>query len=107
MSSEPLESSVGPRRGEPVEAPPATRAKLRAAAATLARQGERTFWQMLPRRNLRRALFLLLVLLGVLAIRRGGGLSFNKVFDDLAPPPGPSGTFQHLEVQRPSPPSHP
>jgi hypothetical protein len=68
---------------------------------------ERSFWQLLPRRNFRYALFLVVVLLVVLILRRTGGLSFSKMFDSIAPPPrtpapspstSPSGEFRHLEV---------
>jgi len=65
---------------------------------------ERSFWQLLPRRNFRRALFLLLALGAVVVLRQSGGLSFGKLFDGVAPPPAPSASqppqFQHLEVQR-------
>ena len=63
---------------------------------------ERSFWQLLPRRNFRRALFLVLVLLGVLVLRRTGGLSFSRMFDGVAPAPaGTAGSagFRHLEVK--------
>ena len=65
---------------------------------------ERTFWQLLPRRNFRRAIFLVLVLLGVLVLKRTGGLSFSRMFEGVAPAPPPSGAagggFQHLEFKR-------
>ena len=59
---------------------------------------ERSFWQLLPRRNLRRALLL------IIAIKRSGGLSLDKVFEQVAPadkpqPAVPGGGFQHLEVK--------
>jgi hypothetical protein len=63
---------------------------------------ERSFWDLLPRRNFRRALFLVLVLLGVLVLKRTGGLSFSRMFDGVAPAPagGAGGAgFQHLEVK--------
>jgi hypothetical protein len=63
---------------------------------------ERSFWQLLPRRNFRRALFLVLVLLGVLVLKRTGGLSFSRMFDGVAPAPADGtggGAFQHLEVK--------
>jgi hypothetical protein len=64
---------------------------------------ERSYWQLLPRRNFRRALFLLLVLGAVILLRQSGGLSFSKLFDGVAPAtaPAPEGPkFQHLEVRR-------
>lgn len=63
---------------------------------------ERTFWQRLPRRNFRHALFLIAALLAIIAIKRmGGGLSLAKLFNDIAGPPAPQKQqpFQHLEVK--------
>ena len=64
----------------------------------------------MPRRNLRRALFLVIALLGVVAIKRAGGFSFGGLFDAGQPgrhaPGTATGTgggsdgFQHLEVKR-------
>jgi hypothetical protein len=64
---------------------------------------ERSYWQLLPRRNFRRALFLLLVLGAVIALRQSGGLSFSKLFDGVAPATAPApedAKFQRLEVRR-------
>jgi hypothetical protein len=66
---------------------------------------ERSFWELIPRRNFRRAIFLVLVLGAVLFVRHTGGLSLGKVFDTVAPTSGPvpaerSATYQHLEVRR-------
>jgi hypothetical protein len=65
---------------------------------------ERTFWELLPRRNFRRALLLLAALVGVIVIRQMGGFSFSKMFDSVAPQPastqGAQRPFQHLEVKR-------
>ena len=58
---------------------------------------ERSFWQLLPRRNFRRAFLLVIAILGVLAIKHTGGISLNRVFDRVAPPP--QGSFQHIEVK--------
>ena len=64
---------------------------------------EKSFWALLPRRNLRRALFLLAALIAIVAIKRMGGFSFAKLFNDVAPPPRPvpqpQRQFQHLEVR--------
>jgi hypothetical protein len=62
---------------------------------------ERSFWQLLPRRNFRRALFLVLVLLGVIVLKRSGGFSFSRMFDGVAPAPSGAagGEFRHLEVK--------
>jgi hypothetical protein len=66
---------------------------------------ERTFWQRLPRRNFRHALFLLAALLAIVAIKRmGGGVSLAKLFNDIAGPPAPTQqkqqqSYQHLEVK--------
>jgi hypothetical protein len=64
---------------------------------------ERSYWQLLPRRNFRRALFLLLVLGAVIVLRQSGGLSFSKLFDGVAPATAPAPEtpqFQRLEVRR-------
>ena len=64
--------------------------------------GDKNFWQLMPRRNLRRALFLLVALFAILVIKRMGGFSFAKLFNDVAPPPAParqSQPFRHLEVK--------
>jgi hypothetical protein len=65
---------------------------------------ERTFWELLPRRNFRRALLLLAALVAVIVIKLTGGFSFSKMFDTIAPAPPPTPSedrpFQHLEVKR-------
>ena len=68
---------------------------------------ERTFWQLLPRRNLRRALLLIIAIVAVLFIKRTGGLSLDKIFEQVSPAgptqPAGSGTgFQHIEVRQPT-----
>ncbi|HEY2903082.1 MAG TPA: hypothetical protein VGL59_21045 [Polyangia bacterium] len=60
----------------------------------------RSWTSLLPRRNFRRALFLVLILLAVLAIKRSGGL--GTMFDAVAPPAPP--TYQ-LRVTPPTPPT--
>ena len=57
----------------------------------------RSWTSLLPRRNFRRALFLILILLAVLAIKRSGGL--GTMFDAVAPPAPP--TYQ-LHVAPPA-----
>jgi len=54
---------------------------------------ERTYWELLPRRNFRRALLLLAALIAVVVIRQMGGFSFSKLFDQIGDPgrvPAPS-----------------
>ena len=64
---------------------------------------EKSFWALLPRRNLRRALFLLAALIAIIVIKRMGGLSLDKMFNDVAPTPGhqkrQARPYQHLEVK--------
>jgi hypothetical protein len=65
---------------------------------------EKSFWEMLPRRNFRRALFLLAALFAIVVIKRMGGFSLAKLFNDVAPPtpaPAPQSQtpFRHLEVK--------
>jgi hypothetical protein len=65
---------------------------------------ERTFWQLLPRRNLRRALLLIIAIVAVIAIKRSGGLSLDKIFQQVAPAgPPPQSGFHHIEVRPPAP----
>jgi hypothetical protein len=70
---------------------------------------ERSFWQLLPRRNLRRALLLIIAIVAVIAIKRSGGLSLDKIFQQVAPagptpsPNSPSSGFHHIEVRPPAP----
>jgi hypothetical protein len=69
---------------------------------------ERSFWELLPRRNFRRVLFLLLVLVAVVALKRSGAGSFRSLLDSVAPPPPPRpaaqgsaaapATFQPMQV---------
>ena len=76
---------------------------------------ERSFWQLLPRRNLRRALLLIIAIVAVIAIKRSGGLSLDRIFQQVAPPPTtnpdvpdvPSSGFHHIEVRPPAPPDLP
>ena len=70
---------------------------------------ERGFWELLPRRNFRRVLLLLLALVAVVAIKRSRGGSLHNLLEVMAPPPpkvaapapsteaGPN--FQRLHVQ--------
>lgn len=72
---------------------------------------ERSFWQLLPRRNLRRALLLIIAIVAVIAIKRSGGLSLDRIFQQVAPPGpmqssdpnAPNGGFHHIEVRPPAP----
>ena len=59
---------------------------------------EKSFWELLPRRNLRRALFLIGALIAIIVIKRMGGFSLAKLFDGVAPAPAQQ-RFQHLEVK--------
>ena len=62
---------------------------------------EKSFWELVPRRNLRRALFLIVALAAILAIKRMGGFSFAKLFNDVAPAAGPAAPepYRRIEVQ--------
>ena len=64
---------------------------------------EKSFWAMLPRRNFRRALFLLAALVAIIVIKRMGGFSLAKLFDGVAPAPQPAPKqdqpFRRLEVK--------
>lgn len=56
-----------------------------------------------PRRNLRRALLLLLALVGVLSMKMTDGCNLLKVMEVVAPEPAPgtSTGVMHLRVNRP------
>ena len=65
---------------------------------------EQSFWALLPKRNIRYALFLIAALVAILVIKRTSGFSLAKLFNDVAPPPAPPSKaqqppFQHLEVK--------
>jgi hypothetical protein len=65
---------------------------------------EQSFWALVPKRNLRRALFLIVALGAILFIKRMGGFSLSKLFNDVAgggPPPASKAEppFQRLEVK--------
>jgi hypothetical protein len=64
---------------------------------------EKSFWALLPQRNFRRALFLLAALIAIVAIKRMGGFSLAKLFNDVAPARGPqkqqAQPYRHLEVK--------
>jgi hypothetical protein len=47
---------------------------------------ERTFWEVFPKRSVRRVLMLLAVLAAVLVLRRSGGLALTRLVDGLVPP---------------------
>ena len=64
---------------------------------------EKSFWALLPQRNFRRALFLIAALIAIVAIKRMGGFSLAKLFNDVAPVPGQqkqqARPYQRLEVK--------
>ena len=64
---------------------------------------EKSFWALLPRRNFRRALFLLAALVAIIVIKRMGGFSLTRLFDGVAPTPQPAppqgAPYRHLEVK--------
>lgn len=64
---------------------------------------EKSFWALLPQRNFRRALFLLGALIAIIVIKRMGGFSLAKLFNDVAPGTGQqkqqAQPYRHLEVK--------
>ena len=93
-------SAVGP--SDKLRAPLATPDKDQERLPPRAPPPEKSFWALLPRRNFRRAFFLLAALIAIIVIKRMGGFSFAKLFNDVAPP-GPqkhqTRPYQHLEVK--------
>jgi hypothetical protein len=78
----------------------------------------------LPRRNLRRALLLIIAIVAVIGIKRSGGLSLDRIFQQVAPAPTtdprvprapnvpnvpnvPNLDFHHIEVRPPATPDLP
>jgi hypothetical protein len=92
---------------------------VRPADRRVGRPLERSYLSLIPRRNLLRALFLLLALLAVVALKKSGGGVFRNVLDSVAPPRTPAAsappraltsaprapapeTTVHLQLQAPS-----
>jgi hypothetical protein len=63
---------------------------------------ERTFWEVLPRRNFRRVLFLVAVLLAVLFLKHTGGGNLSNILfgpsQGASPPARAPDSFQRLNV---------
>jgi hypothetical protein len=72
-------------------------------------RGERSYLSLIPRRNFQRALFLLLALLAVVALKKSGGGFFGSVLNGVAPPataparPSAPPTTVHIQLQAPPP----
>jgi hypothetical protein len=110
VSSPPSEPNPGaPPTGGPASPDVSTRPGPRPPGvrnALLARmnRSERSYWQMVPRKNFRLALLLLLLIVGVIAVKRSGVVSFSRMLDQIAPAmpaSKPQPSFQHLEFKRP------
>ena len=111
MSSPPSEPAPGIRADgdNPVEVPtrPAPRPPgVRNALLARLNPRERSYWQLVPRKNFRLAILLVALIVGIVALKRSGALSLSHMFEAFAPPvqPAPKGTFQHIEVRPESPP---
>jgi hypothetical protein len=65
---------------------------------------ERSYWQMVPRKNFRLAILLLLLIVGVIAVKRSGLVSFSRMLDQIAPamPASKQPSFQHMEFKHPA-----
>ncbi|MES1165863.1 MAG: hypothetical protein ABUR63_08900 [Verrucomicrobiota bacterium] len=118
MSSSPSDPAPGTRADSAESSRPAPRpAGVRNALRARRNPRERSYWQLVPRRNFRLALLLVALIVAVVALKRSGGTSVSHMLDAFAPPvparksqgnsgEAPAGTFQHIEV-RPAPPKHP
>lgn len=113
MSLPPSEPAPAPRADGDQPARPAPRpAGVRNALLARLNPRERSYWQLVPRKNFRLAILLVALLVAIVALKRSGALSLTHMFEQLAPPvPAakqgqPAGTYQHLEV-RPAPPQRP
>jgi hypothetical protein len=114
VSSSPSEPAPGTRADSAESSRPAPRpAGVRNALRARRNPRERSYWQLIPRRNFRLALLLIALIVAVFALKRSGGTSLSHMFDQFAAPVparksqgSPTGTFQHIEV-RPAPPKRP
>jgi hypothetical protein len=72
-------------------------------------RGERSYLALIPRRNFRRALFLLLALMAVVALKKSGGGFFGNVLNSVTPPatapvrPAVPPTTVHIQLKAPPP----
>jgi hypothetical protein len=60
---------------------------VRSTGARIDGPVERSYLSLIPRRNLRRALFLLLALMAVVALKKSGGGFFHNLLESVSPPP--------------------
>lgn len=114
MSSPPSEPAPGTAAdgAEPIEVPtrPAPRPPgVRNALRARMNPRERSYWQLVPRKNFRLAILLLMLIVAIIALKRSGAMSFSHMFEQFAPPVSAPhtrgatpGAYQHLEV-RPAP----
>ena len=71
------------------------------------RPPERSYLSLIPRRNFRRALFLLLALIAVVALKKSSGGFFDNLFSSVGPTPAqPSAprvreTTVHMQLKAP------
>lgn len=69
--------------------------------------GEKTIWDYLPRRTMRRVVLLLLALVAVLFLKRSGSWSLGGLLDAPKQPARgePDGPIYHIKVTRPDQPA--
>ena len=63
-----------------------SRGELPAGSRREAQAGEKTYLALVPWRNLRRAVLLILALMAVVALKRSSGGFFSRILESVAPP---------------------
>ena len=63
-----------------------SRGELPAGSRRAAQAGEKTYLALVPWRNLRRAVLLILALMAVVALKRSSGGFFSRILESVAPP---------------------
>ncbi len=72
-----------------------SRGELPPASRHVAHAREKTYLALLPWRNFRRVVFLILALMAVVAVKKSGGGFFSRVLDSVAPTAQPAPPARH------------
>lgn len=82
-----------------------SRGALPAGSRRVAHVHERSYLSLVPWRNFRRVLFLILALMGVVVLKRSAGGFFSRIIESVAPPAAPAHhapeTTVHLQLGPP------
>jgi hypothetical protein len=82
-----------------------SRGELPAGSRRVEHTREKTYLSLVPWRNLRRAVFLILALMAVVALKKSSGGFFSRVLESVAPPATPAHRAPETTVHlQPGPP---